>query len=179
MRAPAIRGWCPGAHRPMASADGLVVRVRPPLGELTPTQARGLADLSRRLGNGFVEVTNRANLQLRGVSAKSHAPLMEILGTLDLLDPDAASEGRRNIVVDPFRAVGPDDVQTQLARALTERLRSAEFSALPSKFGFVVDAGPRRRLSEVSGDIRIEASIGCLIVRPDGCPTGREASDAK
>jgi precorrin-3B synthase len=50
MSEPAIRGWCPGAHRPMASGDGLVVRVRPPLGELTPAQAEGLADLADRFG---------------------------------------------------------------------------------------------------------------------------------
>ena len=29
MSAAAIKGWCPGALRPMQSGDGLVVRVRP------------------------------------------------------------------------------------------------------------------------------------------------------
>ena len=30
-----IKGWCPGALRPMQSGDGLVVRIRPPTGRLT------------------------------------------------------------------------------------------------------------------------------------------------
>ena len=30
MSAAAIKGWCPGALRPMQSGDGLVVRVRFP-----------------------------------------------------------------------------------------------------------------------------------------------------
>ena len=78
MSAPAIRGWCPGAHRPMAAGDGLVVRVRPPMGELSPVQAHGLAGLAKRFGNGFVELTNRGNLQLRGVDARDHLPLIEM-----------------------------------------------------------------------------------------------------
>ncbi|MEO0991185.1 MAG: cobalamin biosynthesis protein CobG, partial [Pseudomonadota bacterium] len=64
MSEPDVRGWCPGAHRPMASGDGLVVRVRPPLGELSVTQALGLADLAGRFGHDELELTNRANLQI-------------------------------------------------------------------------------------------------------------------
>ena len=36
MTAWEIKGWCPGALRPMQSGDGLVTRIRPPLGRLTP-----------------------------------------------------------------------------------------------------------------------------------------------
>ena len=179
MNAPAIRGWCPGAHRPMESGDGLVVRVRPPMGEVTLGQARGIADLARRFGNGLVELTNRANLQMRGVGPADHAPLLAGLAALNLLDPDADIEGRRNIVIDPFRASGVDDVQTKVARDLVAGLRARAFAALPSKFGFVVDAGPRRRLADVGGDIRIEAHGDRLIVRADGQPRGQAAPDSR
>ena len=37
----AIKGWCPGALRPMQSGDGLVVRIRPRGGRLSPAQAVG------------------------------------------------------------------------------------------------------------------------------------------
>ncbi len=33
---PMRRGWCPGVLRPMPSGDGLLVRVHPPGGALTP-----------------------------------------------------------------------------------------------------------------------------------------------
>jgi precorrin-3B synthase len=178
MTGPAIRGWCPGAHRPMASGDGLVVRVRPPLGELTPAQAEGLADLADRYGCGVVELTNRANLQLRGVEEAAHVPLLDGLGALGLLDPDASAEGRRNIVIDPFRGLGADR-QTRIAALLAERLADPAFAGLPSKFGFVLDAGATRRLADVSGDIRVEASGDGLIVRADGAATGRAATDAE
>ncbi len=176
MSAPQIRGWCPGAHRPMQSGDGLVVRVRPPLEQVTPDQARGLADLAMRHGNGIVELTSRANLQIRGVTEAAHAALIERLAPLGLLDPDPEAEGRRNIVVDPFRPRGRDDRQTRLAEGLSRALQHPSLAGLPSKFGFVVDAGPYRRLDGVSGDIRIEACGDDLILRVDGFETGRIAA---
>ncbi|MFG1394721.1 precorrin-3B synthase [Xanthobacter agilis] len=178
MSAPTIKGWCPGAHRPMMSADGLVVRVRPPLGELTPRQARGLADLAAAHGHGVVELTNRANLQLRGVAEADHPSLIQGLAALDLLDADSAAERRRNIVTDPFRPLGVDDLQTRCAAALTRGLASRDLAPLPSKFGFVVDAGPERRLAGISGDVRIEAAGAHLLVRADGRATGRTVTNA-
>ena len=32
LQQPAVRGWCPGALRPMESGDGLIVRLRPRAG---------------------------------------------------------------------------------------------------------------------------------------------------
>ncbi|MEO1193981.1 MAG: precorrin-3B synthase [Pseudomonadota bacterium] len=179
MSQPAIRGWCPSAHRPMASGDGLLVRVRPPLGAVTPLQARGLAWLADTFGNGEMDLTNRANLQLRGVSEESHGRLLEGLADLDLLDPDSEAEGRLNILVDPFHGLEDHGLQAQIAVALAEGLRALEFAPLSSKFGFVVDAGAQRQLAGVSGDIRIEASGAHVIVRADGSPTGLLASDAE
>ena len=60
-----IKGWCPGALRPMASGDGLVLRIRARNGRLTPDQAQGIAGLARQHGNGLIDLTSRANLQLR------------------------------------------------------------------------------------------------------------------
>ena len=40
MSEPVIRGWCPGALRPMESGDGWVVRIRPIAGGLTQARPR-------------------------------------------------------------------------------------------------------------------------------------------
>jgi len=48
--APRIQGWCPGALRPMASGDGLVVRVRARQGAVALDTLAALADIARRLG---------------------------------------------------------------------------------------------------------------------------------
>ncbi|WP_417209833.1 precorrin-3B synthase [Antarctobacter sp.] len=174
MSAPQVKGWCPGAFRPMMSGDGLVVRVRPPLGAISAAQATGLADLAERHGSGVVETTARANLQLRGVSEVAYPALMQDLRALGLLG-DADSEARRNLVLDPFRAPGTEEI----ARGLLEGLSRSEFSGLPGKFGFVIDPGTPRRLAGISGDIRIEGAAGGMILRADGSATGRRLRDSE
>jgi precorrin-3B synthase len=171
MSAIAVKGWCPGAWHPMPSGDGLIVRVRPRGGRLSSAQAGGLAQLSDRFGNGRIDVTNRANLQLRGLRDDGHTPLLQGLAQLDLLDASPESESQRNVVVTPFWGEGDDvrSIACELELALaTSSLR------LPAKFGFAVDCRSERALAEVSADIRVERSgMGDLIVRADGAAMGR------
>ncbi|SDW59612.1 precorrin-3B synthase [Ruegeria halocynthiae] len=173
MSAPIVQGWCPGAHRPMMSGDGLVVRVRPRLARLDTQQALGLCKLADRFGNGTIDLTNRANLQLRGVSEADHQSLLTELAALNLLDAEPGIEVRRNILVSPLYRTG--DLTARLARELTDRLN--ELPALPAKFGFAIDTGPQRLLAKASADIRLETGAEGLILRADGAETGRLVSD--
>ena len=79
---PPAKGWCPGAHRPMASGDGLIVRIRPLLGRITAAAARGIARAALTHGSGEMDLTSRANLQLRGVRLEAHEPLIADLSAL-------------------------------------------------------------------------------------------------
>ncbi len=170
MTRPAAKGWCPGAYRPMMSGDGLVVRVRPQLARLTAEQALSLCAAARAFGNGIIELTNRANLQLRGVAEVRHEALLGRLQAMGLLDSDPQLECRRNILVAPFWRVGDDTAQ--LAAELTARLN--ELPELPAKFGFAIDAGEAPVLRSASADIRIERrDDGGLILRPDGSAHGK------
>ena len=169
-----IKGWCPSALRPMASGDGLVVRLRPRGGRLSSAQASRIADLSSRYGNGVIDLTGRANLQIRGVVAESQEALIEALARLGLIDADAETESRRNILVAPFWREGDD---TQLLATELEQALAARHLGLPTKFGFAVDRGANRVLTQASADIRIERSAaGGLIVRADGSEQGCEVS---
>ncbi len=70
--APETRvGWCPGALRPMPSRDGLIVRVKPRGATLSPAQAIGIAAAASTFGNGALDLTSHANLQIRGASDAS------------------------------------------------------------------------------------------------------------
>ena len=102
-----IKGWCPGALRPMQSGDGLVVRIRPPMGQLTPAQAAAIAKAAKTHGNGIIDLSARANLQLRGVTEASHPHLIDDLRAQGLIDPDIATESLRNLIVTPFRTSPP------------------------------------------------------------------------
>lgn len=80
------RGWCPSALRPMETGDGWLVRLHPPGAALTPSQLIRIAELAREHGNGLLEISARANLQIRGVSLSTHPALVETLLTERLVD---------------------------------------------------------------------------------------------
>ncbi|MEX0350275.1 MAG: cobalamin biosynthesis protein CobG [Paracoccaceae bacterium] len=174
MTAPVVQGWCPGAHRPMMSGDGLVVRVRPRLARLTADQALGLCAAATRFGSGTIDLTNRANLQLRGVAESDHQDLLGTLSGLGLLDAEPGIEVKRNILMTPLYHIG--DQTHRLATELTERI--GELPELPAKFGFAVDTGPKRLLAAASADIRLETAPDGIVLRADGLETGRLVAEA-
>jgi precorrin-3B synthase len=166
-----VKGWCPSALKPMPSGDGLVVRIRPRAGRLTSAQALGIAELSKRHGNALIDVTGRANLQIRGVYADVSDALSAALTKLGLVDTHAEIEAQRNILVAPFWNDGDD---TQSLASDLERALAENPLGLPQKFGFAVDCGATRVLAQAPADIRIERGAqGGLIVRADGAAEGR------
>lgn len=170
-----VQGWCPGALRPMASGDGLVARIRPHGGRLTAAQALGLAKAALAHGNGEIDLSARANPQLRGIAPAAHAALIADLSALGLIDAGIEQESRRNLVVAPLWS--PGDGTMTLAALIEHALAGAP--ALPGKFGIALDPGARPVLGAISADIRVERSAsGALIVRADGSPTGRVVTEA-
>ncbi|KAJ55180.1 hypothetical protein ACMU_15605 [Actibacterium mucosum KCTC 23349] len=171
MNRPAAKGWCPGAWRPMASGDGLIVRVRPHIGRLSADQVQVLCTAALTHGNGIIGLTSRANLQIRGVSEQGLDQLLSELAGAGLLDDTPEAEAKRNIVITPLWVAGD----------LTQRLHDALLTALPhlpdlpAKMGVAVDTGPAPLLSAISADFRFERSAsGTLILRLDGRDLGRE-----
>lgn len=159
LHTPQVQGWCPGAWQPMVSGDGLVVRVRPPMGRLTLHQAWRLARLARTHGAGILELSSRANVQVRGVDPARHVAVLRALAGCGLLDADMQRERLRNVVVDPLHQPG-DGVQA-LATALLLGLEEADdLGALPAKFGWAIDGGHSPWLQTVSADIRMQRVPG-------------------
>ncbi len=167
-----VRGWCPSAHRPMLSGDGLLVRVRPRMARLAAYEAVRLADLAERFGNGLIDLTSRGNLQIRGVSEAGHPALLEALVRAGLVAGEPARE--LPLTVTPFPG---DDGLTEALVAELEA-RAGDLPELPDKMGIVVDTGVARFLSDVSGDFRFERGEGGMILRADGAAAGMPVSVA-
>ena len=169
-----VQGWCPGALRPMMSGDGLVVRIRPRLARLTAAQAQGVASASLKHGNGIIDLSARANVQLRGIRPEAHLALLDDLASLDLLDTDETAERHRNLTVSPFWTGGS---WPALAAAVISVLTAPEFSNLPGKFGATLDVDRQMVLQAISSDVRVEWHSDGWLVRPDGFTTGAVVRD--
>ena len=138
-----IVGWCPGALKPFESGDGLIVRVRLHLSRLSLVQLETLVGAAERFGDGNLYLSNRANVQLRGVTADKHQPLLDVLASAGLLDSDARVEAIRNIQVSPAVELS---AHAELTAGLVARLedalaRNEALYQLPGKFGMAVQAG--------------------------------------
>lgn len=155
------RGWCPDVFDPMPTGDGLLARIRPPLSRLSTTQARAVAVAAARLGNGVIELTARANLQLRGLSPVFAPVLAAEMVAAGLASADPAAERRRNVITAPLCGDDPaiPPATARIAAALEEALAGeAGLMALPAKFGFAVDGGGVLPLGGVPADVRITPS---------------------
>ncbi len=160
-----VKGWCPGALRPMESGDGLIARVRPWCGAFSLAQVSGLAEIAERLGNGHIDLTRRANLQIRGLREEGLPGLHDALDRLGLLDPDPATEAARNVMVGPLASAEVRALAELLSRALAEDSRVA---ALPAKFGWLVDGGGPQSIIGERADIALYVTDAGVALRVAG-----------
>jgi precorrin-3B synthase len=134
---------CPGVLALHEAADGWLARVRVPGGRLSAQALLALAALSEQLGNSLVDLTARANLQLRGLAhnaALALAPQLQAVGLL----PSASHDRARNVLASPLAGRAPaalDDVDDILALLDAEVSASQLLSELPGRFCFLVDDG--------------------------------------
>jgi precorrin-3B synthase len=162
------KGWCPGALRPMQTGDGLLVRVRPRAGTYSLAALSAIADAAARFGSGEIDLTNRANLQLRGLREDSYGEAIPALAAAGLIDDDAEAEAVRNVVVDPLSGLDPARMDMRpLAGALERRLvETTALHALPGKFGFALNGS---LASKISSDIIVTArDARSCVVQLDG-----------
>lgn len=154
------KGRCPGALRPMASGDGLIVRIRPRAASVSVASLIAIAEAARRYGNGFLDLTRRANLQIRGVTEATLKALQARLGQLDLLDETPEAEAVRNILVSPLSGLDPSEVLDlrPMSHGLAKWLASeAAAWTLPPKFALLLDGGGQLPLTGERADIHLVA----------------------
>jgi precorrin-3B synthase len=144
------------------AADGWLARVRVPGGRLAPSALLALAAIADALGNGLVDLTARANLQLRGLDAGAGAALAARLQTAGLL-PSLTHDRVRNVMASPLAGRAPgalDHVDAIVAQLDAGICASAVLGDLPGRFCFLVDDG-----SGAGRDIGPDVSV---LARGDG-----------
>ena len=95
------RGWCPSALKPMETGDGWLVRLHPPGAKLTAVQLIRIAGLAAQHGNGLIEISARANLQIRGVKLETHPALVATLLAERLVEEHDGDGPQRLTLIGP------------------------------------------------------------------------------
>ncbi|TXN45460.1 precorrin-3B synthase, partial [Methylobacterium sp. WL119] len=150
------RGWCPSLARPMPTGDGLLARIHPPLGILTRAQIRAVAAASRAFGNGHVDVTARANLQLRGVTEATRPALVAALGGAGLGDMRADGGPQRLTLTSPLAGLTGEAVDVR-AMASAIEAHGLAIAGLPPKTLVLIEGGGTD-LSGIAADIHVRAT---------------------
>ena len=150
---------CPALSRIVAARDGGLCRIKLPGGKLLARQAFAIADAADLHASGVVELTNRANLQVRGVKAGSEALLTRQLsdaglgprvGTTPSIDPALAdrqaliADDARNLLLSPVAGIDADALYdtTPLAEQILALLQSEpRLAELSPKFSVLLDGG--------------------------------------
>ena len=149
------RGWCPSTLKPMETGDGWLVRLHPPGARLAPAQLRRIAALAAEHSNGLIEISARANLQIRGVTPESHPVLVERLLAEQLIDEHGGDGPQRLTLISPLAGSDPGGLIDTDALAGQIEARARRISGLPPKLGIVIDDGGPQALDGFSGDVRL------------------------
>jgi len=149
---------CPGVLHAVQAKDGLLIRIRVPGGFIEANQLRTVANLSRDFADRTIEITSRANLQLRAIRNRDLPYIIEGISLAGLL-PSPQHDRVRNILTSPIAGLDGEEIvdPRPLIHDLDLRLRKESvFANLHPKFSFAIHGGGRW-FSRENDDVSLEA----------------------
>ncbi|KTT63392.1 oxidoreductase [Pseudomonas oryzihabitans] len=157
----------------MPARDGGLCRVKLPGGRLLAGQARAIAAASERWATGVLELTNRANLQLRGVRPDGAEALVAALQAAGLGPADPAADDVRNLLLSPTAGRDPQQLQDvrPLAAALLALLEGdRRLHGLSAKFALQLDGGEALARLDHPHDVWLSARAEGFVLGLAGTP---------
>jgi len=124
--------------------NSYMCRMRLPGGVLRGWQMRGIADIARDRAGGYVDITTRANLQLREIPADQPAEVLMGLRELDITCQGSGADNVRNCTASPLSGIDPTEwIETiPLAKRMHHYiLANRDLYGLPRKFNIAFDGG--------------------------------------
>jgi ferredoxin-nitrite reductase len=121
-----------------------MMRIRMPNGFVRANQLRTIAELSRRLGNGVLDITTRQQIELRGFTLDSVPAIWEKLQGVDLRSLQTGIDNVRNINgcalagLTPHELFDASPVVHELDGIIVGARGNPEFTNLPRKFNISV-----------------------------------------
>jgi ferredoxin-nitrite reductase len=135
-------------------------RLRIPGGVLKSYQLRELAHIAQQLTSGYVQVTTRANLQLRLIQPKDAPEFLQRVQAIGLHTRGSGADNIRNLTMNPTAGIDPVeliDVQPFVKQIAQVILNDRAFYDLPRKFNIAYDGGGLIGSVEDTNDIGVKA----------------------
>ncbi|MBD2296719.1 precorrin-3B synthase [Anabaena sphaerica FACHB-251] len=169
---------CPGLFYTTPAQDGILSRLRIPGGILNSEQFRTIANIADNYGGGYVDVTNRANLQIREIKQEINIEVLQRLQKLGLGSINPAVDHIRNIMTSPTAGIDTQElIDTRpLVKAWDEyMIKHSHLGGLSAKFSVCFDGGGKLSVKNCPNDITFIAVLGDEGGRkePKFFPTGK------
>ncbi|MFV9654010.1 precorrin-3B synthase [Pseudomonas sp. NY15366] len=165
---------CPGLLRIVPALDGGICRIKLPGGVLRSAQARAIAEAARQHASGVLELTNRSNLQIRGVLPGQESTLIDALLGAGLGPRVASADDVRNLLLSPAAGLDPQarmDVRPLASQLLDLLQDTPELHGLSAKFSLQLDGGEALAMREHPHDLWLAAEDDqLLLLGLAGCP---------
>ncbi len=151
--------------------ESFMLRCRIAGGALNTYQFRGLAEIAADWGPGHIDLTTRANVQIREIMPRDCPDVLMKLDDIGLTSQGSGADNIRNITATPTTGFDPDELIDVMpyARAMHHSiLKNRSLYGLPRKFNISSDSGGRVSVCADTNDIAFyavkvtESSIGNL-----------------
>ena len=151
---------CPGLFYGSIARDGVLSRMRIPGGILNAQQCGTIADLADQYSTGCLQVTNRANLQIREVHSEIPPEVWNRLQELGIASRRVEVDPIRNIMASPTAGIDRQQLldTRPLVKAWDDYLQThPELSELSPKFSIGLDGGESVSIQALRNDILLAA----------------------
>lgn len=140
--------------------EAFMARLRIPAGQLKTFQLREIARVATDLTTQYVQITTRANLQIRLIQVKDAPEVLHRIQGVGLHTRGAGADNIRNLTASPVSGVDPHElidtakICHQLAQII---INDRTFYDLPRKFNIAFDGGGMISTVEDSNDVGVKA----------------------
>jgi len=142
-----------------------MMRIRMPNGFTNAAQLRVIGDLSRECGTGFVDITTRQQIQLRGFGIGDLPHIWERLKAVDLVSLQTGMDNIRNVVGCPVAGLTSDELfdGSRVVREFNDAfLRNKAFTNLPRKFNVAITACTENCTHGETQDLSLTPAIAII-----------------
>src|SRR5438093_967118 len=124
--------------------DAFMARLRIPGGVVRTYQLRELARIAQELTSGYVQITTRANFQMRLIEPKDAPEVLRRIQSIGLHTRGAGADNIRNLTANPTAGIDPVeliDVLPFVEQLAAIIINDRAFYDLPRKFNIAYDGG--------------------------------------